>query len=105
MPDTAAGEPDKIAGDETLPSAPDPDALNVQGKCGTDHGPDGGIHAGCISAAGQNTDSFDISHVVYLPVKYHEFQLGLYGRNAAEARKRWKTARPEGTEPQMLNLP
>ena len=93
MPDTSAGQPDKITVNKPLPAAPDPDALNIQRKGGADHCPDGGIHAGCVPAAGQNADSFDVSHTVCLPVRIFLDSAAHY--TAENALKQEKEMHPE----------
>jgi hypothetical protein len=57
--DRAAGELGEVALDESLVAAPDAGDGDALGERGTDHGADGGVHAGGVAAAGQDSDAFN----------------------------------------------
>lgn len=53
---------------QTVIAVADTDHLHALVDCGEDHRPDGSVHTGCVSAAGQNSDGFHfLCHIAYPP--------------------------------------
>ena len=57
MADAGGVHADKITADEPVPPAANADAVDAAGQSGAHYGPNGGIHAGGVAAAGQNADT------------------------------------------------